>query len=119
MLKRMNYFKVFVLSGFLIITLFATITNAGAYQGNWKSPKATDWNVLSEVWTTYAGGGNDSEVVQLYVKYSKDGSNVGYRSVAVKKDQKVSHKCWGNLNRDKYGYVGIKQSCYHTPGFNA
>ena len=55
----------------------------------------------------------------MYVKYSKDGSNVGYRSVAVKKDQKVSHKCWGNLNRDKYGYVGIKQSCYHTPGFNA
>ena len=31
MLKRMNYFKFFVLSGFLIITLFATITNAGAY----------------------------------------------------------------------------------------
>lgn len=116
--KKKNIIKVIALSGFLVFTLFATITNADAAKGSWTSAKGTDWNGLSEVWTTYTGGRNDAETVGLYVRYSRDHSNVGYKSVGCKVDQKVSHMCWGELNRDKYGYIAINKACYHNPGFN-
>lgn len=118
MKRNKKIIKGFVFTGFLAFSLFATITNANAAQGNWTSSKGTDLNGLSEVWTTYVGGRNDSETVGLYVKYSRDHSNVGYKSVGCKVDQTVSHKCWGSLNRDKYGYIKINKECFHNPGFN-
>lgn len=117
-MKRNFIFKTIITSVLLSCLLFVTITSANAAKGNWKSTKGTDWNGLSEVWTTYTGGGNPAEVIDLYVKYSRDNSTVGFKSVACKVDQKVSHMCWGLLNRDKYGYIEIGSNCYHSPGFN-
>lgn len=118
-MRKNSIFKGLALSAFFACTLFAGLINVEAYQGNWTSSKSTDYNGLSEVWTTYTGGGNESETVGLYVKYSRDGSNVGYKTVGCTEDQQVSHYCWGDLNRDKYGYVKIGSDCYHNPGFGA
>lgn len=117
-MKKGMLFKGLISSSLLVCALFLTMTNADAAKGNWTSAKATDLNGLSEVWTSYSGGRQSAEVVDLYVKYSRDHSTVGYKSVGCKVNQKVSHMCWGAINRDKYGQVKINASCWHSPGFD-
>lgn len=114
----MKKFNGMIVTGALAIMLMLTLTVATAAQGNWTSSTKYDVNGVSQVYTTYTGGGNDSETVHLVVKMSTGGT-VGQKTVGATIDQKVEHTCWGQPLKNRYGKVEISSSAYHSPGFDS
>lgn len=116
MTYKTSIMKTFAISVVLVFLLMGTLTNAHAYKGKYTSGKSKDWDGMSNVWTTYSGGGNSSETVKLIVK-QQSGANIGSKTVGCTVDQLVQHICWGQPLLQRWGIVDVKSSIYHQPGF--
>lgn len=105
---------------FVFMFLFiATLTTVNAARGNWGSSHVFDLNGVSEVGTTYTGGGNPSETVRLDIVYELDLALIGTKTVGCTIDQKVSHVAWGTPFQFRRGSVYINSVAYHNPYFNS
>lgn len=119
----MNNFKkarVLLMSFMLMGLFFLGINTVTASEGAWSSDGRVDFNGISEVGTSYTGGGNGvSHDFFLQVKYHPNGYSVGSATKTIEMDEMASHKCWGDPMFYKNGYVNPYNSgVSHLPWFD-
>ena len=118
-MRQVRKLRVLMFSFATMMMFFVSITKIGAWEGYWSSDGRVDLNGLSEVGTTYAGGGWSSHTFLLKVAYYPNGYSVGSATKTIEKDSSASHMCWGDPMFYKYGIVDpYNANVAHLPWFD-